>query len=237
MGFIIVFLVSITTSVLLFLFLRSKIYEGDEEFKSLCNKAFIAGLLSTLGVILFSAIAVILLAISHLSDTHHILYIILRVFIVFALSEEFCKFMFFKRFMQKNPYPQSWMSLVVFMTLVGTGFGVAENLVLSLSVNVGIMVVRALTAGHVGYGFVMGWFYGKYKKTNDKKYAALSFLIPFLIHGFYDLSLNEEMFEISDVFAFVAVSLAFVDTILLILAVRFFIKRRHDNTYMLPIDN
>ena len=35
-------------------------------------------------------------------------------------------------------------------------------------------------------GCIMGFYFGKYAFTADKKYLVLSLLIPFLLHGFYN---------------------------------------------------
>ena len=35
-------------------------------------------------------------------------------------------------------------------------------------------------------GCIMGFYFGKYAFTNNKKFLLLSLLIPFLMHGFYN---------------------------------------------------
>jgi len=35
-------------------------------------------------------------------------------------------------------------------------------------------------------GCIMGFYFGKYAFTADKKYLILSLLLPFIVHGFYN---------------------------------------------------
>jgi uncharacterized membrane protein len=53
-----------------------------------------------------------------------------------------------------------------------------------------------------------------------------AFGLPFLIHGLYDFSLSEELLKTNDNLAFIGISLALLDIVLLILMVRFFLISR-----------
>ena len=55
------------------------------------------------------------------------------------------------------------------------------------------MIVRGLTVGHGGYGFIMGYLMGKGEATSSKASTALGFVVPWLMHGLYDYSLSESM--------------------------------------------
>lgn len=50
-----------------------------------------------------------------LRNSNPLLYELLYKFIVFALVEETAKYLMFKRVMQKNPGPYSWLDMAVLM--------------------------------------------------------------------------------------------------------------------------
>ncbi|MBR3463610.1 MAG: hypothetical protein IKH23_00905, partial [Clostridiales bacterium] len=50
--------------------------------------------------------------------------------------------------------------------------------------------------------------------------------LPFLIHGLYDFSLSEELLKTNDNLAFIGLSLAVLDVVLIILMIRFFLISR-----------
>jgi polyferredoxin len=72
----------------------------------------------------------------------------------------------------------------------------------------------------------MGWFYGKHIETGKKIYGIVAFGLPFLIHGLYDFSLSEELLKTNDNLAFIGLSLAVLDVVLIILMIRFFLISR-----------
>ena len=89
--------------------------------------------------------------------------------------------------------------------------------------------------GHIGYGFIMGWFYGKRLYTDKKIFGYIAVLLPWLLHGIYDFSLTQELIDINDNFAFIGVTMALFDIVLIILMIRFFIKAKNQEKYQLPV--
>jgi hypothetical protein len=53
-----------------------------------------------------------------------------------------------------------------------------------------------------------------------------AFGLPFLIHGLYDFSLSEELLKTNDNLAFIGLSLAVLDVVLIILMIHFFLISR-----------
>ena len=56
-----------------------------------------------------------------------------------------------------------------------------------------------------------------------------------MLHGAYDTCLNEKLNEINDNIGIVSVVLAVTAIVIMIFAVRFFIKRKNDEEYTVPV--
>ena len=103
------------------------------------------------------------------------MYQALYTFIVLSLSEELLKYLFCCRFLRKTEYRCSWLDLTVMMTIVGIGFGMSESLVLLITSNPVIMLIRGIVIPHGGYGAIVGWFYGRSVKTGRRGDRVLRF--------------------------------------------------------------
>ena len=143
-------------------------------------------------------------------------------FFVLAFVEELVKFLAYKDLLKKYPGEWTWADLTAFMVIIGTGFGLIEDIPYAIGASPMIMLVRGITMGHVGYAFIMGWFYGKMRYTGKKIYGFIGFVMPLFFHGLYDFGLSDELLQANDDFAFIAVSLALLDLVLLFLMIRFF---------------
>lgn len=85
---------------------------------------------------------------------------------------------------------------IVYGSAVSLGFATAENILYLVANGVEFAFGRALlpVSSHALFGVIMGYYLGKCKFTSDKKkrFKLLAFLIPFLLHGFYDFILLKE---------------------------------------------
>lgn len=234
---ILFFVLSIVPSVLIFIWLRNR-QKDHILYRKKCTYSFVSGLISVLPIILLSAILYILIRVLNavlLKDVNVLVYQALYKFIVLAFAEEITKFFAFRFVLKRNPYAYSWADIVAFMVIIGTGFGLIEDIPYAIGASPIIMLVRGFTMGHVGYGFIMGWFYGKRLHTGKKRYGAIAILLPWLVHGLYDFSLTPELLEVNDNLAIIGVSLALLDIVLLILMIRFFIRAKKQERYTLPL--
>lgn len=234
-----VFIISIIPATALFFWCRDALRKGqpvEEAYKKLCNNAITRGLLCSAPVILESFLFALLEAFAPgLRDLPPVPKRAFHDFFVLAFSEELVKYLMLKGLMKKNPdYPYAWLEVIVFMVSVGIGFELIESLVYAFSTNVGQILVRGVTAMHAGFGFIMGNFLGKGRKTGDKKYRILGFVLPWLIHGLFDFSLSEEADTLGFVFTFIAVTLAALSFVLLIYMVFFMRKARENEKYTEP---
>ena len=234
---VLIFLLSIVPSVLIFIWLKNR-KNDDLIYKKNCNSAFIRGIFSVLPILLFSAVLFVLnivLRFTLLQNVNILVYKAIYTFLVLAFAEEIIKYLAFRLLLKKKNYAYSWADVVAFMVIIGTSFGLIEDLPYAIGADPITMLVRGLTMGHVGYGFIMGWFYAKRLYTNKKRYGVISVLIPWLIHGIYDFSLTPELIEFNDNFTFIAVLMAILEIVTLILMLRFFKRAKKKEIYNQPL--
>lgn len=230
------FLVSLLPTIALFLWLRKQ--NGDnEEYRGTCNDAMKEGLLSVLWVTLtcaFFAVTQTLLKISRLGPVWEEAY---RTFIVVVLPEEAVKMFLLSRFLKKTDYKYSWRDIVAFQIIINLGFSLPEDLLYALSTTPIHMLVRGVFMMHGGYGFVMGYFFGKARVTGKRMYYVPALMIPYVLHGLYDFALDDMVLELSDVFYVIPVLMVVVDVVFLILMFIFFRKTKNQELYTAPVEN
>lgn len=237
--YILSFVISLIPSVLIIFFLRRRL-KDDQFYKKKCNLAILLGLACILPIIILSGTLYLtngILRITILRNIPTLVHKAVYNFIVLAFAEEIVKFLTLQLVLRKKNYAYTWADVVAFTVIVGTMFGFCEAIPYAIGASPIIMLIRGVTMGHVGYGFIMGWFYGKSLYTGKKRFAVLSVIVPWLIHGLYDFSLTPELLELNDNFAMIGVSLALADIVLLVLMIRFFIRaRKHkDERYHQPL--
>lgn len=231
---VVAFVASLLPAIGLFLWLRG--FEEDEEFKGICNKGLIQGMLTVFPVVGCSLVfALIELGLSLLFGFSGLPKAAYHTFIVLALSEELCKCFMFHRLLAKYERAWSWADYVILVTLVHIGFGLAEDIPYAIGAGPIVMLVRGITCQHGGYGFIMGYLLGKAKKTGDKKWSVLGVLVPWLLHGAYDFGLTEEFAALGDMSAFLSVSLAALGIVILVVLIVFFVRHKHDEDFMAPM--
>ena len=122
-------------------------------------------------------------------------------FIVASMTEELCKGGLAYAFMWKRPEFNEVMDGIVYFGIAHMGFAITENLMYVLIKPDG-NVVQALMTGfartttavplHVINGMIMGYHVGVARYTADSreklKNTILAFVLPILLHGFYDLA-------------------------------------------------
>lgn len=236
---ILAFVISLVPSVLIvvWMFRRRK---DDLAYKKGCKSALIRGLVSVLPIVLVSGalyLATRVFKWAGIADMPPLLYAAIYNFIVLAFAEELVKYLSFRFLLKKKRGNYSWADVVAFMVIIGTAFGLVEDIPYAIGANAMTMFVRGLTMGHVGYALIMGWFYGKRLQTGKKGYDVLAFLVPWAIHGLYDFSLSQELMAVNDNFMFLGLGLAALSLALLIVMICFFVRVRKRNLekYLTPV--
>ena len=237
--FLIACVVSFIPCIVLFLRLRkSHVGTGDEgeiTFNEVCNKALRQGIFTVLHVLLLSGVTYVLLWLTRLQDSNPLVYQALYTFIVLALAEEVAKYLAFNRVIKKTDYPYSWLDLTILMAIVGIGFGLIESVIYAIGASVPVVLVRGICIPHAGYGYIVGYAYGKSIKEDKPVLRWLGFILAWLLHGQYDFSLTEEFVAINEYLMFVALLLAVLDIVLVIMLAVFVRKARRRKAYIKPL--
>jgi len=125
--------------------------------------------------------------------------IFLDNFVVVAISEELCKYLFLKKITWKHPSFDYRFDAIVYSVSVSMGFAILENVMYIFDHGLSIALTRALISipGHACFAITMGVFYGQAKlfeklekKTAVRRNLFFSVLIPVLMHGFFDYCLS-----------------------------------------------
>jgi len=116
-----------------------------------------------------------------------------NAFFVAAFCEETFKYMaVFLLFWNRKEFNEKFDG-IIYAAFVSLGFAGIENLMYVLGSGYATGIARALTAvpAHALMGITMGYYLGLAKFYPKKKNSSLkkAFIVPFLIHGFYDFIL------------------------------------------------
>lgn len=234
LNFAVGFIASLIPSVVLFIWFRG--LKSDQTYKECCKNAFINGLIAVFPVMLLSATFAILKNVLF-ANVNPLLYTAFHCFVVLALSEELAKYYMSRKLIDKVIGSVSWLDLIIFMGIVGIGFGIAENIVYAIGSNPIVMLIRGLSIAHGGYGMMTGYFLGKVMKSgkSDRLHGLLAIVPAWLIHGLYDFGLSNEFLALGDWTAFISVSLAIAEVIVLIGFILFIRKAINDEKYTAPL--
>ena len=236
---ILIFILSIIPSALIIAWMFKRHGKEDLTYKQTSKRALWRGLLSVLPILLLSGALFIVNSVLKLTIFKGIpvlAYQAIYKFVVLAFAEEIIKYWMLRRTLKKSG-GYSWADVVAFMVIIGTAFGLIEDIPYAVDANAPTMLVRGFTMGHVGYAFMMGWFYGKSLQTGKKRYDVIAVLLPWALHGIYDYSLTPELMDVNENLMFIAIAMALLDVVVLILMIRFFVwERKHpQDKYTLPL--
>ena len=193
-------------------FLLIKVYQADKVEKEpapLLFKLFIKGLESAFFAAVVEALLInfglnTLVRLGLIEGDGSFLYHAIEAFLIVAVAEEGFKYYFLKQTTWNHPAFDYRFDAVVYAVFVSLGFATIENILyvwgsqiesgtgLQLSVYRGVLSVPA----HCVFAVAMGIHYGaaKYAQGHeqfDLEEAGLrkAFLVPVLMHGFFDFAL------------------------------------------------
>lgn len=149
-----------------------------------------------------------------IEDSNHLIFLLINVFIVVALSEEVVKL----ATMLLYPYRQSFfdepLDGIVYMMMIGMGFATVENLIYAQKFGMETTLVRSFTAvpAHAIFAVILGYFVGlsKFVDLDKKRLIGKGLLITVIIHGFYDFFLLQEYYDWLMVFGLVVILIGFI---------------------------
>lgn len=116
-----------------------------------------------------------------------------QAFLKTALIEEFLKWFVVVAAVFHHMHFNQRYDGIVYATAVALGFASAENIIYLLANGMESAFLRAVfpVSSHALFGVIMGYYLGKAKFYKKKKilFLSYSFLLPFLLHGFYNFIL------------------------------------------------
>ena len=228
---VLLFILSLLPLILIFLFLKNRKKE-DKDYQILCVKGLKLGLLQCVGFVVLTAgfLYIVYIILKHIG-VNAIIRNIYFNYIVLALSEEMVKYTLLKNLFKKNNYSYTWLDIMSLMAIIGIGFGFSESFLYVFGVNAGIIITRRVSATHCSYGLLMGYLLAKSKYTNKKSYNVLAIIIPFILHGTYDLCLSKTMKDLNENIGTIAIVLAIVTIIINIAMIMFINKNKSVEKY------
>lgn len=206
-------------------FLLKKRKRDDKNYTDTCRDALLKGIKCSFYIILLSMLFSLTESLTGLRE-YPVPCAVFHNFITLAFAEECVKILTFRKILKQVTFPYSGPDAVAWMTLVGLGFELIESVIYGIGTNAGQMLVRGLTMMHAGYGFITGYFTAKAMETGKKHYLAAAFLIPWILHGSYDLTLKDVILALNENIVFIPVTLALFSAVILVLMYFYFRKDR-----------
>ncbi len=116
-----------------------------------------------------------------------------EAFIQAGFVEELFKFLVVLLLVWRSKHFDERFDGIVYAVFVSMGFALVENILYVFDGGVGTGLMRIITAvpAHAIFGISMGYYLGmaKFNPWKRSTYIALAFIVPWLIHGFYDFVL------------------------------------------------
>lgn len=104
-----------------------------------------------------------------------------------AMLEEAVKYFFAYRLLKRNP-ALGMKESILLAGIIGIGYGFTEKLAYF---NPMAIIMNGVLPGHMLFQWIMGFFLYKALHTEGtRKYHILAFVIPFLVHGLWDFSMD-----------------------------------------------
>jgi RsiW-degrading membrane proteinase PrsW (M82 family) len=113
-----------------------------------------------------------------------------NAFVSAAFPEEFCKLLMLYLCIWNNPHFDEYYDGLEYAAFVGLGFAGIENVMYIMQGGLGLALGRGLFAvpAHFFFAIFMGYFFAlaRFRYSNRRRYLALAYLIPVILHGTYD---------------------------------------------------
>lgn len=188
--------IAIAPVIFLLKFIREK--DPHPESSKLLKKIFTFGCLTVIPVLACE------IGYGHFFELDTVLYgdfgLLANVFLGVGLIEEFFKWLVIYIICYKNRDFDESYDAIVYAAYSSLGFACVENVFyVFLQGGLAVGIARAITAvpGHLCYGVIMGYFFGKARANkaagqNDMGNLFLALLIPTILHTIYDFLLEIE---------------------------------------------
>ena len=177
-----------------YFFLRSA-HKDDAGYKKDCRGLLFKGMLLGFPVFGFSLLCHILFRLTHISDRFPFAEQVFKAFVLMAFSEELMKYLLARKTIDRNRLEVSFLDLMAYTAISATGFEIMESVFYLFTANVPQILVRGVTNMHAAFGLIMGYILARGYRNNGKMPVVRAVLTSTLIHGTYDLCLDENVID------------------------------------------
>ncbi len=193
------------------------IYKKDvnpEPSKTLL-RIFVCGCITTIPIIFLEVFIQKYYSLDTVLENFWLLFI--NIFISVAFIEEGFKWIVTKKLGYDIKEFDEIYDIIVYSVFASLGFACVENILYVFSNGLGNALLRAFTSvpGHTCFGVVMGYYFSKAKmseiskeENKCRKYMILSFIIPTVLHTFYNTVILH--FAATGIFSFLFLFLIFL---------------------------
>ena len=102
------------------------------------------------------------------------------------------------------------MDCVIAFATVGITFELIENITYGMRSGVAGAIARAICPGHFIFGVIMGYLYGKYRVSGQKKFLVLCYAVPVVLHTIMDMFLQSADLGKPYLYLALATAIAFI---------------------------
>ena len=169
------------------------IYNNDVHEKEpvgILLKMFLLG--GIISILITSILYLIADIIIPLNDNYSVFQQFIKAFFVVGMIEEFSKYILIKKYTQNHKAFNEPYDGIIYAVMVSMGFAATENIFYVLEGGYQVALLRAFTAipAHASFAIIMGYFMGKAKFSDQKKWLNLKGLLwAVFFHGAYDFFL------------------------------------------------
>ena len=224
--------------MLLIYYWFAHMYKDDREHTKTCRKLIWKGVLCVLGIFVLDLTFSLLWSASGMAGRNAVVDALFKCFIINAFAEELVKLLNARSVYKKQSGSVSWLSIIIYTSVVAIGFALVEDVVYVFSTSPGQILIRGITAGHLMYGLISGYYIGKGYKYGQKKHIALGMFLPWLLHGMYNFGLSDDLGigeDLAAVFGITSVLIAALGVIYIIIMLFKIRKWRDDPVYTEPM--
>ena len=200
-------IVGMLPAILLIIYIY-KIDSVEKEPFPLLLSLFLLGGFSTIAASLLEE-AGNFIATGLIRDQRSVLFQCVMNFLIVGVSEEGVKYLVLRKRTWYRPEFNFRFDAVVYSVSVSLGFAAFENVLYIMNFGLGVAPIRAVTAipMHCITGIFMGHYYGQAKYcefrhewTKMSIYNITAYVVPVLLHGFYDFAAGSESNLLAGIF-------------------------------------
>jgi protease PrsW len=172
-------------AIAVFIYFKDK---HEKEPLGLLLKCFFLGGVSIVPAVILEVYGGPLLTLDEYWSHHFV-----HAFVVVGLSEEFSKYIFFKRFSYNRAEFNEPFDGIIYSVMVSLGFAAVENVMYVTDGGITVGLLRMFTAvpAHAANAVMMGYFAGlaKFNPKREKVLLLMGLLTATFFHGAYDFCL------------------------------------------------